>query len=86
MPLEPTKHANGRLWQSGQSGNPNGRPLGSRTVFSQGFLKDLAEVWSEEGRETFAVCARLIGPGVKVTIEQSLPGNLSAERDFGNDA
>ena len=91
MPLEPTKHANGRLWQSGQSGNPNGRPLGSRTVFSQGFLKDLAEVWSEEGRETmvktartspatfFAVCARLIGPEVKVTIEQSLPGNLPAE-------
>ena len=25
----------------------------------------------------FAVCARLIGPEVKVTIEQSLPGNLS---------
>ena len=27
----------------------------------------------------FAVCARLIGPEVKVTIEQSLPGNLSAQ-------
>ena len=27
----------------------------------------------------FAVCARLIGPEVKVTIEQSLPGNLSME-------
>jgi hypothetical protein len=91
VPLEPTKHANGRLWQSGQSGNPNGRPLGSRTVFSQGFLKDLAEVWSGEGRETmvktartspatfFAVCARLIGPEVKLTIERSLPGNLSME-------
>ena len=26
----------------------------------------------------FAVCSRLIGPEVKVTIEQSLPGNLSA--------
>ena len=25
----------------------------------------------------FAVCARLIGPEVKLTIEQSLPGNLS---------
>ena len=27
----------------------------------------------------FAVCARLIGPEVKLTIEQSLPGNLSAQ-------
>ena len=27
----------------------------------------------------FAVCGRLIGPEVKLTIEQSLPGNLSAE-------
>jgi hypothetical protein len=77
------------MWQPGQSGNPNGRPVGSRTVFSQAFLKDLAEVWSDEGREAmiktaktnptvfFATCARLIGPEVKLTIEQSLPGNLS---------
>jgi hypothetical protein len=60
-------------------------------VFSQAFLKDLAEVWSEEGREAmvktakanpaifFATCARLIGPEVKLTIEQSLPSNLSME-------
>jgi hypothetical protein len=27
----------------------------------------------------FAVCARLIGPEVKFTIEQTLPGNLSAQ-------
>ena len=25
----------------------------------------------------FATCARLIGPEVKLTIQQSLPGNLS---------
>jgi hypothetical protein len=50
MALEPTKHVNGRMWQPGQSGNPNGRPVGSRTVFSQAFLKDLAEVWSDEVR------------------------------------
>jgi hypothetical protein len=78
-------------WKPGQSGNLNGRPVGTRQAFSAGFLLDLAEVWSEEGRETmvktartspatfFAVCARLIGPEVKLTIEQSLPGNLSAE-------
>src|SRR5262245_61677649 len=51
MALEPTKHVNGRMWPPGVSGNPNGRPVGSRTVFSQAFLKDLAEVWSEEGQE-----------------------------------
>ena len=91
MALEPTKHVNGRMWQPGQSGNPNGRPVGSRTAFSAGFLNDLAEVWRDHGRKTmirtatdqpsvfFATCARLIGPEVKLTIEQSLPGNLSME-------
>ena len=91
MPLEPTKHVNGRMWQPGQSGNPNGRPIGSRTAFSAGFLKDLAEVWSDEGREAmvktaktspavfFATCARLIPNDVRVTVEQQLPGNLSME-------
>jgi hypothetical protein len=78
-------------WKPGQSGNLNGRPVGTRQAFSAGFLRDLAEVWSEEGRQTmvktartnpavfFATCARLIGPEVKLTIEQSLPGNLSME-------
>src|SRR5262245_61338138 len=91
MALEPTKQVNGRMWQPGQSGNPNGRPVGSRTAFSAGFLKDLAEVWSDEGREAmlktaktnptvfFATCARLIPQDVKLTIEQQLPGNLSME-------
>ena len=36
MALEPTKHVNGRMWPPGVSGNPNGRPVGGRTVFSQG--------------------------------------------------
>ena len=91
MPPEPTKHVNGRMWPPGQSGNPNGRPIGSRSAFSAAFCRDLVEVWFDEGREAmlktaktnpvtfFAVCARLIGPEVKITLEQSLPGNLSVE-------
>jgi hypothetical protein len=45
---------NGNLtpWVAGQSGNLNGRPVGNRTVFSQGFLKDLAEVWASHGKQT----------------------------------
>jgi hypothetical protein len=78
-------------WKPGQNANPNGRPIGSRTVFSDNFVRDLASVWSEEGRETmvktarsnpavfFATCARLIPNDVRVTVEQSLPGNLSAQ-------
>ena len=91
MAFEPSKHVNGRMWPPGVSGNPNGRPVGSRTVFSQSFLKDLASVWAERGRAAmektaidqpgvfFATCARLIGPEVKLTIEQTLTGNLSME-------
>ena len=78
-------------WKPGQSGNPNGRPIGSRTVFSDNFVRDLASVWSEEGRETMvktartnpavfcATCARLIPNDVRVTVQQQLAGNLSAE-------
>jgi hypothetical protein len=63
--------------------------VGSRTVFSQGFTKDLAEVWASHGKETmiktaqtqpsvfFATCARLLPSDVKLTIENALPGNLS---------
>jgi hypothetical protein len=78
-------------WKPGQSANLNGRPVGTRQAFSADFLRDLAEVWSEEGRETmvktaktsptvfFATCARLIPNDVRVTVQQQLPGNLSAE-------
>ena len=91
MALEPTKHVNGRMWPPGVSGNPNGRPVGSRSAFSAGFTRDLAEVWAEKGKASmlytaekqpavfFATCARLLPNDVRVTVEQRLPGNLSVE-------
>jgi hypothetical protein len=91
MDAAPTKHVNGRLWPPGVSGNPNGRPVGSRSAFSAGFTRDLAEVWAEKGKAStlytaekqpavfFATCARLLPNDVRVTVEQSRPGNLSME-------
>ena len=51
-------HRNLKPWPPGVSSNPNGRPVGSRTAFSHGFLKDLAEVWQEHGRDTMLHTAK----------------------------
>jgi Family of unknown function (DUF5681) len=44
--------ANLKPFQPGQSGNPHGRPVGTRQAFSAGFHRDLAEIWAKHGRET----------------------------------
>ena len=36
-------------WKPGQTGNPNGRPKGSRDAIKEAFLKDLAADWQENG-------------------------------------
>ena len=85
--MEITKSDNGK-WKPGQSGNPNGRPVGHRTrqQFSTAFLTDLAEVWATEGKRTmlatarsqpetfFAICSRLIPKDVELTIRQTHTG------------
>lgn len=38
-------------YQKGQSGNPNGRPKGSRNKLSERFLADVARDWNKHGRE-----------------------------------
>jgi hypothetical protein len=76
---------------AGQSGNPAGKPPGIRTAFSQGFIRDFALVWQEEGLEavrkvarkspeTFvAIAAKVCPSDVRVTLEQQIPGNLSPD-------
>jgi hypothetical protein len=38
-------------WKPGQSGNPKGRPKGSRDTINEAFLKDLAADWRKNGAE-----------------------------------
>ena len=45
-------------WAPGQSGNPAGKPPGTRTAFSQGFIRDFALVWAEEGLEAVRKVAK----------------------------
>src|SRR6516165_2772150 len=68
-------------WPSGTSGNPNGRPVGSRTAFSEGFMRDVAASWDVHGMKAiehtaksnpagyFAICARLVPQNVAVSIQ-----------------
>lgn len=86
-----SNYPNLKPWNPGQSGNLNGRPVGSRSAFSAGFTRDLADVWAEKGKASmlytaekqpavfFATCARLLPNDVRVTVEQSLPGGLGPE-------
>jgi hypothetical protein len=82
--MELTKTNNGQ-WKPGQSGNLQGRPMGSRNQFSNAFMQDLAEVWAEHGKETmqhtartnpetfFAVCSRLLPRDVAISIQAQQP-------------
>ena len=36
-------------WKPGQTGNPAGRPKGSRDIIKEAFLKDLAADWKDDG-------------------------------------
>ena len=45
-------------WPPGKSGNPAGKPSGTRAAFSQGFIRDFALVWAEEGLEAVRKVAK----------------------------
>lgn len=48
----------GTPFQPGVSGNPNGRPKGSRNKLGEDFIKDLANHWKTHGVAALDACAK----------------------------
>ncbi len=44
-------------WKPGQSGNPKGRPKGSRHKINEAFLRDFQEAWEALGRPALLAMA-----------------------------
>ena len=44
------------LWGPGQSGNPAGRPKGSRNKLAEDFIADLHESWQTHGKTAIERC------------------------------
>ena len=65
------KKQRGRPYEPGQSGNPAGRPKGSRNRFGEDFFADVAKDWSEHG-STVLARVREISPAAYLRIVASL--------------
>jgi hypothetical protein len=86
-----TERQNNGRWVAGASGNPAGRPVGTRNKFSESFVSDVAATWTKHGSNIlekmvteeptrFAeLCGRLIPRDVQLTVSQRVPGGLEAE-------
>jgi len=68
-------------WESGQSGNPTGRPLGARSRFTEAFFQEVLASWQTYGKAAIEwvatndrplfvqVCAALVPRNVKAELE-----------------
>ena len=67
---------NSTQFKKGQSGNPAGRPRGSRNKLSERFISDLAELWEEQGSSILQKVAEDNPARLLLVMVQVLPKNF----------
>ncbi|QBQ53352.1 DUF5681 domain-containing protein [Nitrosococcus wardiae] len=60
-----------QLFKPGQSGNPAGKPKGTRNRLSEDFLRDLHEDWQKQGKDVLAA-VRKRNPAAYLKVVASL--------------
>jgi hypothetical protein len=87
------QNKNLRTIEPGEVRNPVGRPIGSRSKFSEAMVADFLADWHEHGTDVLArvrmtepatylrVAAVLVPKEMKVEVKQDAPGNLDRVRE-----
>ena len=60
-------------WKPGQTGNPNSRPVGSRSAFSQAYVRDFQTVWDESGIDAIREMAKKNPSGFVAVASKLIP-------------
>ena len=71
-------------FKPGQSGNPKGRPVGSRNKLSEHFVTDLQELWDEQGPEILRRVAEESPDKLLAAMVQVLPKDFQVTVDQQN--
>jgi len=86
------KQSNLTPWQPGQSGNPKGRPKGSRNQLSEAFIADVMAEWEQNGTTALSrmaatdpggfckLCAGLIPARIDAAL--TVEANFHASKNF----